>query len=156
MRRWALLSNANGRTPAVRKVVALAFEAFRGQLDAAASPNEQLLRCLRRPGLRRCGGCRETWELSPQHARPVPGFCSGSPAGFPQCAWAGHRTRLLTDAFERVLKASEQIGVRGIVVHAAPEAARTFDLLMRFDPSPSDPSVSRVNPTARSLFSAAQ
>ena len=48
---------------------------------------------------------------------------------------------LLADAFERVLKASEQIGVRGIVVHAASEAARTFYLHMGFDPSPIDPSL---------------
>ena len=48
---------------------------------------------------------------------------------------------LLADAFERVLLASEQIGVRGIVVHAASVAARTFYLHMGFDPSPSDPSL---------------
>jgi GNAT superfamily N-acetyltransferase len=48
---------------------------------------------------------------------------------------------LLADAFERVLLASEQIGVRGIVVHAASEAARTFYLHLGFDPSPSDPSL---------------
>jgi GNAT superfamily N-acetyltransferase len=46
---------------------------------------------------------------------------------------------LLADAFERVLMASEQIGVRGIVVHAASAAAREFYLHMGFDPSPSDP-----------------
>ena len=46
---------------------------------------------------------------------------------------------LLADAFERVLVASEQIGVRGIVVHAASPAARDFYLHMGFDPSPSDP-----------------
>ena len=46
---------------------------------------------------------------------------------------------LLADAFERVLLASEQIGVRGIVVHAASIAARDLYLHMGFDPSPSDP-----------------
>ncbi|MFT5339529.1 MAG: GNAT superfamily N-acetyltransferase [Cyanobium sp.] len=46
---------------------------------------------------------------------------------------------LLADAFERVLLASEQIGVRGIVVHAASAAARDLYLHMGFDPSPSDP-----------------
>ena len=46
---------------------------------------------------------------------------------------------LLADAFERVLLASEQIGVRGIVVHAASAAARDFYLHMGFDPSPRDP-----------------
>jgi len=46
---------------------------------------------------------------------------------------------LLADAFERVLMASEQIGVRGVVVHAASAAARKFYLHLGFDPSPSDP-----------------
>ena len=43
---------------------------------------------------------------------------------------------LLADAFERVLQASERIGVRGIVVHAASADARNFYLHMGFDPSP--------------------
>ena len=46
---------------------------------------------------------------------------------------------LLADAFDRVLQASEQIGVRGIVVHAASAEARAFYLHMGFDPSPIDP-----------------
>jgi GNAT superfamily N-acetyltransferase len=46
---------------------------------------------------------------------------------------------LLADAFERVLQASTQIGVRGIVVHAASTEARRFYLHMGFDPSPIDP-----------------
>ena len=46
---------------------------------------------------------------------------------------------LLADAFERVLQASTQIGVRGIVVHAASAEARSFYLHMGFDPSPIDP-----------------
>ena len=46
---------------------------------------------------------------------------------------------LLADAFERVLQASTQIGVRGIVVHAASDQARSFYLHMGFDPSPIAP-----------------
>lgn len=46
---------------------------------------------------------------------------------------------LLADAFERVLQPSTQIGVRGIVVHAASDQARRFYLHMGFDPSPIDP-----------------
>jgi hypothetical protein len=38
-----------------------------------------------------------------------------------------------------VLQASTQIGVRGIVVHAASTEARSFYLHMGFDPSPIDP-----------------
>jgi hypothetical protein len=44
-------------------------------------------------------------------------------------------------AFERVLKASQHIGVRGIVVHAASTAAREFYLHMGFESSPSDPNM---------------
>jgi GNAT superfamily N-acetyltransferase len=51
---------------------------------------------------------------------------------------------LLADAFERVLLASEQIGVRGILVHAASPAARAFYLHMGFEPSPLDPSTLMV------------
>ncbi|MBM5786072.1 MAG: GNAT family N-acetyltransferase, partial [Cyanobacteria bacterium K_DeepCast_35m_m1_288] len=46
---------------------------------------------------------------------------------------------VLADALERILQASEQIGVRGILVHAASAAARSFYLHMGFDPSPTDP-----------------
>jgi GNAT superfamily N-acetyltransferase len=46
---------------------------------------------------------------------------------------------LLADAFERVLKASEHIGVRGILVHAASPAAHAFYRHLGFDPSPIDP-----------------
>lgn len=46
---------------------------------------------------------------------------------------------VLADAFERVLQASEHIGVRGILVHAASSAARSFYLHMGFDPSPTHP-----------------
>lgn len=45
---------------------------------------------------------------------------------------------VLADAFERVMRAREQIGVRGILVHAASAAARNFYLHMGFDPSPTD------------------
>jgi GNAT superfamily N-acetyltransferase len=51
---------------------------------------------------------------------------------------------LLADAFERVLLASEQIGVRGILVHAASPAARAFYLHLGFEPSPLDPSTLMV------------
>jgi hypothetical protein len=46
---------------------------------------------------------------------------------------------VLADVFERVLQASEQIGVRGILVHAASAAARSVYLHVGFDPSPRDP-----------------
>ncbi|MFZ4567059.1 MAG: GNAT family N-acetyltransferase [Prochlorococcaceae cyanobacterium] len=51
---------------------------------------------------------------------------------------------LLANAFERVLQASDQIGVRGILVHAASPAARAFYLPMGFESSPLDPSTLMV------------
>lgn len=45
---------------------------------------------------------------------------------------------LVADAFERVTQASEQIGVRGILVHAASPAATAFYLHMGFEASPLD------------------
>lgn len=51
---------------------------------------------------------------------------------------------LLADAFARVLQASEQIGVRGILVHAASSLARAFVLHMGFEPSPLEPSTLMV------------
>ena len=46
---------------------------------------------------------------------------------------------LLTNAFERVLQVSEQIGVRGIIVHSTSQTAKGFYLHMGFDPSPTNP-----------------
>ncbi len=46
---------------------------------------------------------------------------------------------LLADAFERLVLVSEQIGVRGILIHAASPTARAFYLHMGFEPSPLDP-----------------
>lgn len=51
---------------------------------------------------------------------------------------------LLADAFERVTRASEQVGVRGILVHAISAKARAFYLHMGFDPSPLDPATLMV------------
>jgi len=62
---------------------------------------------------------------------------------------------LLADAFERVLQASQQIGVRGIVVHAASASAREFYLHLGFEPSPLDANtlVVRLSDVAASLTS---
>jgi GNAT superfamily N-acetyltransferase len=46
---------------------------------------------------------------------------------------------LLVDAFERVAQASGQIGVRGILVHAASPGATSFYLHMGFEASPLPP-----------------
>ena len=62
---------------------------------------------------------------------------------------------LLADAFERVLQACQQIGVRGIVVQAASASAREFYLHLGFEPSPLDANtlVVRLSDVAASLTS---
>ena len=61
---------------------------------------------------------------------------------------AGPRVRAslatLPDAVERGLQAFEQIGVRGILVHAASSAARTVYLHMGWDPSARNPNTLMV------------
>ena len=46
---------------------------------------------------------------------------------------------LFRDAVRRVVQADDAIGIRGIVVHAISEEARSFYLALGFDPSPGDP-----------------
>jgi len=46
---------------------------------------------------------------------------------------------LFRDASGRVAQAADAIGIRGIVVHALSEQARSFYLALGFDPSPSEP-----------------
>lgn len=48
---------------------------------------------------------------------------------------------LVADACRRVLLASDQIGVRGLLVYAASPEARDLYLHLGFDPSPLDPMV---------------
>jgi GNAT superfamily N-acetyltransferase len=46
---------------------------------------------------------------------------------------------LFRDGARRVAQAADTIGIRGIVVHAISEAARTFYISLGFDPCPSEP-----------------
>jgi GNAT superfamily N-acetyltransferase len=46
---------------------------------------------------------------------------------------------LFRDAARRVAQAADVIGIRGIVVHAISEEARTFYLALGFDPCPGEP-----------------
>jgi GNAT superfamily N-acetyltransferase len=46
---------------------------------------------------------------------------------------------LFRDAAVRVAHAADAIGIRGIVVHAISEEAKSFYLALGFDPSPSEP-----------------
>jgi GNAT superfamily N-acetyltransferase len=55
--------------------------------------------------------------------------------------WQGHGIgrALFRDAARRVTQAADAIGIRGIVVHAISEEARSFYLALGFDPSPREP-----------------
>jgi len=45
---------------------------------------------------------------------------------------------LFSDAARRVARAADEIGIRGIMVHAISEEARNFYLRLGFEPSPSE------------------
>jgi hypothetical protein len=102
--------------------------------------NQWLQECRRCYGLRGYGGSREPSELSP-------------PPSTTRARWL-FWLALTADGFDRLLITSEKIGVGGIVVHAASEATRPLYLHMGCDSSPSDSSLTRVNPAARSLLPA--
>lgn len=48
----------------------------------------------------------------------------------------GIARNLMRDAFHRVLGAAEEIGIRGILVHALDDEARDFYIALGFEPSP--------------------
>ena len=56
-------------------------------------------------------------------------------------SWHGHGIgrALFRDAARRVAQAADAIGIRGIVVHAISEQARTFYIALGFAPSPQEP-----------------
>lgn len=51
---------------------------------------------------------------------------------------------LYRDGAERVLRAADTIGIRGLIVHAISEEARAFYLSLGLDPSPLDPMILMV------------
>ena len=55
--------------------------------------------------------------------------------------WQGHGIgrALFRDAARRVAHAADAIGIRGIVVHAISEEAKSFYVKLGFDPSPREP-----------------
>lgn len=55
--------------------------------------------------------------------------------------WQGHGIgrALFRDAAQRVARAADVIGIRGIVVHALSEEAKSFYVALGFTPSPQDP-----------------
>jgi GNAT superfamily N-acetyltransferase len=64
-------------------------------------------------------------------------------------AWQGRGIgrALFRDAAARILNAAETIGIRGIVVHAISEDARSFYLSFGFDPSPREPMILMITLT---------
>ncbi|MEX2015908.1 MAG: GNAT family N-acetyltransferase [Candidatus Hydrogenedentales bacterium] len=54
--------------------------------------------------------------------------------------WQGHGIgrALFCDAAQRVARAADEIGIRGIVVHAISESAKNFYVALGFTPSPHD------------------
>lgn len=62
---------------------------------------------------------------------------------------------LFRDAALRVSRAADVIGIRGIVVHAISEKAKSFYLSLGFDPSPREPMTLMVTLTdVRAVFAA--
>jgi GNAT superfamily N-acetyltransferase len=57
------------------------------------------------------------------------------------CQGKGIGRALFRDAALRILNAAETIGIRGIVVHAISEEAKSFYLALGFDPSPREPMI---------------
>jgi GNAT superfamily N-acetyltransferase len=61
---------------------------------------------------------------------------------------------LFRDAVLRVAQAADAIGIRGIIVQAISEEARSFYLALGFDPSPGDPMLLLITmPDARAALS---
>lgn len=58
-----------------------------------------------------------------------------------ESAWQGRGLgrALFRDCAERITRAADNIGIRGIVVHAPSEQAKAFYLALGFEPSPLDP-----------------
>jgi predicted N-acetyltransferase YhbS len=70
---------------------------------------------------------------------PVPVVVLGRLAVVESLHGQGLGRALFHDAALRVLQAADSIGVRGLLVHALSEDAKTFYLKLGFDPSPLEP-----------------
>ena len=83
-------------------------------------------------------------ELAPGSFRrnmpnPVPAVILGRLAVDKTWQGKGVGRSLMQDAALRVLQAADTIGIRGMVVHALSESARTFYLALGFKESPGQP-----------------
>lgn len=70
---------------------------------------------------------------------PIPAFLLGRLAVDQRHQGCGLGANLLRDAIRRCLTASEIIGSRVLLVHAASPEAKTFYEHLDFEPSPTDP-----------------
>lgn len=70
---------------------------------------------------------------------PIPVVILGRLAVARSYAGRGFGRALFRDAAKRVIAASEDVGIRGILVHAVSEEARAFYLALGFAPSPLQP-----------------
>nr|WP_245396742.1 GNAT family N-acetyltransferase [Jiella sonneratiae] len=70
---------------------------------------------------------------------PIPVVVLGRLAVDRRCQGQGLGRALVRDAALRTLAAAETIGIRGLLVHALSEEARSFYEALGFDPSPLDP-----------------
>ena len=85
-----------------------------------------------------------TVEIAPGRFRrnnpnPIPVAILGRLAVDKDWKGQGIGRALFRDAAHRVVHAAEAIGIRGIVVHAISEEAKSFYLALGFEPSPSEP-----------------
>jgi GNAT superfamily N-acetyltransferase len=83
-------------------------------------------------------------EIAPGRFRrnmpePIPVVVLGRLAVIQPFHGQGLGRALFYDAARRVIQAADSIGVRGLLVHAISEDARSFYLKLGFDPSPLEP-----------------
>ncbi len=57
------------------------------------------------------------------------------------CQGNGLGRAMMRDAFTRIVRAADIIGIRGVMVYALTESARRFYECVGFDPSPIDPTI---------------
>lgn len=80
-----------------------------------------------------------TGKLRRNMPDPIPVVVLGRLAVDAAFQGCGLGRALLQDAGRRVLHAADEIGIRGLLVHALDETAQAFYQRLGFDPSPLDP-----------------
>lgn len=120
------------------------FEAFRRQLEAPPNPSDSAEGVVKAYVALASGAvvvAASPGRFRPNRPDPIPVVLLARLAVCRSLQGQGIARALLADALERVLQASAQSGVRGIVVHAASAEARAFYPHLGFDASPADPTM---------------